>query len=231
MKSVIRSFPWLGPAAALVAVLAPAPAAATATTDPADFLALSRLPAECLATTPPPDTEHCYLQNFNGFTSGLKPNTLAIAGTDFAYSISAGIQLAVSGGINKFLTTRFSGNEITIDVTASPIPIRAVSGNFFTVNASGNPTIGDINVKIVYTMGPEEITTLSSLGSGLGRNDFFGVAATYPAYITRLIVAPVASSGFLALDNLLVGVPEPSSLLLVGAAGIGWWVARKKPAG
>lgn len=282
MKPVFRPGLWLG-LVILVVALAPPPASALIFDSQAAFLAT--LPAECSTTSPPPNGPSCFLENFNGLAEGYYPSPLGISGAHFSYTVDGGEDLILFDDPDRKVTTSFSGLDIEIDFTASPTPVKAVGGNFFTVSDQGIPSGLSLNLIAYYSDG--DLLTARICRPTLTCNRFLGITGpsstsdtdyiASDVHIDRLVIQHVFSGAFTALDNLMVGVlaplpppscsvppspsdppncvpppicsdppspsdppncvtpppsgvPEPSSVLLFGAAGIGWWAGRRRSA-
>lgn len=227
MTPAIRPYPWMG-FAALAAALMPAPAAALVYTSQSDFLATLRQECRTLSplTPPSPDSVKCYFQNFRGVPTGTNLGSSAsFTGSGFSYPIStAAPTLLTVVTANRFLVTGAAGKDIEIDFTLSPNSVSAVGGNFFTISNTGAANFFGLTLSALYSDGTSETLILPNTSF----STYVGFAAPDNGQVQRLtIIHQNQTIAYTSMDNLLV-VPEPSSLLLFGAAGMGWWTAGRR---
>jgi hypothetical protein len=169
-----------------------------------------------------------YLEDFNAFdgqTAVPTPQLFSGGSGPFAYQLTDPFSTAIyytSQATNGFVAggTQLVGDTLTITFTSGNV--HAAGGTFFLTDFNGFTIAGPLTVTLNSGENSLQMST-----ADYSTEPFLGFTSVAP--ITSITIT--SPDQYPTVDNLYVGnvtgVPEPSSLILVTAAGFGWFWRRR----
>jgi hypothetical protein len=148
--------------------------------------------------------------------STTQGSTVYLATTDSTF-----YNLVQSDNVTYWLSTYDPNSYIDLTFTAGHP--EAFGGDFFMTDENSAYISGGISIVVTLADSTTQNYTITPASS----SDFWGIIAQQP--ITEVALAPLQSTDYLTVGEVITPVPEPSSLMLLGmgTAGLIWGKRRK----